>query len=122
MFSFLERTDRRSEHISLEVYGQSVKERDLHLVKFGDNPDNPTILFLTQQHGNESVTTESALQLIQKLSSDDREVRDWSEQVNVFIAPRLNADGAEGDVDWDTSHLIGDGLQTRNNANGIDLN
>ncbi|OLS35061.1 hypothetical protein BTR22_16735 [Alkalihalophilus pseudofirmus] len=28
----------------------------------------------------------------------------------------------QGDVNWDTSHLLGGGQQTRNNANGINLN
>ncbi|MFB5660367.1 M14 family zinc carboxypeptidase [Alteribacillus sp. HJP-4] len=122
MKSFLEKADRKAEHISVEVIGQSVKGRDLHLVKFGSSEDKPTILMLTQQHGNEPLLTESAFQVIQQLSTNSREVKDLMEQVNILFVPRLNPDGAEGDVDWDTSHILGGGQQTRNNANGINLN
>ncbi|WP_026690258.1 M14 family zinc carboxypeptidase [Alteribacter aurantiacus] len=122
MKTFLERVDRQADHISVETIGQSVKERDIDLVKFGDNPANPTVLFLSQQHANEALVTEGVFQLIRHLSSNSREVRDLLENVNVLFVPRLNPDGAEGDVNWDTSHLLGGGQQTRNNANGINLN
>lgn len=119
---FLERVDHQADHITVETIGQSVKGRDLDLVKFGDNQDNPTILFVSQQHGNEALITEGVFQLIRKLSTNSREVRDLLDQVNILFVPRMNPDGAEGDVDWDSSHLLGGGQQTRNNANGINLN
>ncbi|SDJ23527.1 M14 family zinc carboxypeptidase [Alteribacillus bidgolensis] len=125
MASFLEDVDRKAEHISVEVIGESVKGRELHLVKVGndlEDTNKPTVLFLTQQHGNEPLVTESALEVISQLSNDSNEVSNLMDQVNILIVPRLNPDGAEGDVDWDTSNLYRNGVQTRNNANGININ
>ncbi len=116
------KADDQSDLLEVDVFGQSVQGRDLHLVKFGNNPDNPTLLYITQKHGNEALPTESALRLIQRLSANSKEVRELSEQVNLLIVPRLNPDGAEGDVNWDTSNLLDPNGPTRNNANGIDLN
>ncbi|MDQ0253084.1 murein tripeptide amidase MpaA [Evansella vedderi] len=118
----IERAAERSPNMEAEVIGQSVKGRDLYLVKFGNNPDNPTILFLTQQHGNEQLVTESALNVIQKLSTNSRQNRELADQVNVFFVPRINPDGAIGDVDFDISDHIAGGTSTRANANGVDLN
>ncbi len=118
----LERADNRSDNVNVEVIGQSVKGRNLHLVKFGNNPENPTILFLTQQHGNEALITEAALHVIKNLSGNSRQVQELADEVNVFFVPRLNPDGAEGDVNFDTSdHVLG-GLATVNNANNVNLN
>ena len=55
--------------MELEVIGQTVKGRDIHLVKYISNPANPTILYLTQQHGNEQLTTEGALEFIKHLGT-----------------------------------------------------
>ncbi len=121
MVSDLEKLDQRSEALQLEVYGESVKKRDLYLAKFGMNEDNPTILFLTQQHGNETLTTEGALEVIKYLSSNGKNVKEILENVNVLIAPRLNVDGAEGDVNFSLEDYVS-GTHTRYNANEVDLN
>ncbi|MFG6115274.1 M14 family metallopeptidase [Halobacillus sp. MO56] len=121
MAKLLERVDQQSENLTLEVYGQSVKDRDLYLAKFGENEENPTILFLTQQHGNEALTTEAALKMIKYLSTNSKGVQDILANVNVLIAPRLNVDGAEGDVNFSLDDYVA-GTHTRYNANGVDLN
>ncbi|MBA4538734.1 carboxypeptidase [Bacillus aquiflavi] len=121
MVKFLKKIESRSNVAELEVYGQSVKSRDLYLVKFMSDPANPTILFLTQQHGNETLTTEGALKLIQHLSSNNKEVKEILSKVNVLIAPRLNVDGAEGDVNFSLDDYVS-GTHTRYNANEADLN
>lgn len=121
MVKYLERVDQQSDALTLEVYGQSVKGRDLYLAKFGQNEQNPTILFLTQQHGNETLTTEAALKVIKGLSNNSKEVQNILENVNVLIAPRLNVDGAEGDVNFSLDDYVA-GTHTRYNANGVDLN
>ncbi|NJP38614.1 M14 family zinc carboxypeptidase [Alkalicoccus luteus] len=118
----VERAAERSDFMELEIIGQSVKGRDLPLLKFGTNPDNPTILFLTQQHGNEVLITEGALQVIRSLSNNRRQNAELAENVNVFFVPRINPDGAIGDVDFDTSDYVAGGLATRTNANNVDLN
>ncbi|KGP92238.1 carboxypeptidase [Pontibacillus chungwhensis BH030062] len=121
MSDLLQKLDQKSEALELEVFGQSVKERDLYLAKFGMNEDNPTILFLTQQHGNETLTTEGALQLIKYLTNNSKEVKHIIDNVNILVAPRLNVDGAEGDVNFSLDDYVS-GTHTRYNANGVDLN
>ncbi|MBN9654887.1 carboxypeptidase [Halobacillus sp. GSS1] len=122
MADFLHKLDQRSEALELEVYGQSVKGRDLYLAKFGTmDEDKPTVLFLTQQHGNETLTTEGALQVIKYLTSNGKSVENILENVNILIAPRLNVDGAEGDVNFSLDDYVS-GTHTRYNANGVDLN
>ncbi|SDI22168.1 hypothetical protein SAMN05192534_12610 [Alteribacillus persepolensis] len=125
MTSLLDKLDQQADHISVDVIGESVKGRELYLVEVGkddSNTNKPTILFLTQQHGNEALVTESALEIIQEFSTTNKRVKHLLDHVNILIVPRLNPDGAQGDVDWDTSNLYRDGVQTRNNANGINLN
>ncbi|MCA1053695.1 M14 family metallopeptidase [Rossellomorea aquimaris] len=121
MVKLLERLDQKSDALSLEVYGQSVKGRDLFLAKFGTDENNPTILYLTQQHGNETLTTEGALTFIQHLTSGSHEVKELLDNVNILVAPRLNVDGAEGDVTFSLEDYVS-GTHTRYNANGVDLN
>ncbi|MGD6847784.1 M14 family metallopeptidase [Rossellomorea aquimaris] len=121
MVSMLQHLDQKSDALSLEVYGQSVKGRDLYLAKFGTNENNPTILYLTQQHGNETLTTEGALQFIKHLTSNSKEVKEMLENVNILVAPRLNVDGAEGDVNFSLEDYVS-GTHTRYNANEVDLN
>lgn len=115
--------DKKSPLIEVEVIGQPVRGRDLFLVKFGNyDPAKPTVLYLTQQHGNEVLATEAALEVIKKLSTNARKVRELAEKVNVFFVPRINPDGAAGDVNYDISHYYGGGLAARTNYNGVDLN
>jgi len=121
MVKVLEKADSQSEAMELETYGESVKGRDLYLAKFASDEANPTVLFLTQQHGNETLTTEGALKLIQNLTSNGKKTQEILDNVNVLIAPRLNVDGAEGDVNFSLDDYVS-GTHTRYNANGVDLN
>lgn len=113
--------DQRSDVLELEVYGQSVKGRDLYLAKFWSNDENPTFLILTQQHGNEVMTTEGALQVMKNLTANSNQVKDWLSKVNVLIIPRINVDGGEGDVNFSLDNYVS-GTSTRYNANKVDLN
>lgn len=69
MVSFLKDQDARQPAMELEVIGQTVKGRHIHLVKYISDPAKPTILYLTQQHGNEQLTTEGAVELIKHLGT-----------------------------------------------------
>ncbi|GLB68466.1 M14 family zinc carboxypeptidase [Arthrobacter mangrovi] len=118
----LKTQDAKQERLDLEVIGQSVKGCDLYLAKYISNPDNPTILYLTQQHGNEQLTTEGALEFIKHLGTGKNQgVLDG---VNILVVPMLNPDGAMGDVDFSLEDYIASGGRhlTRNNANEVDLN
>ncbi|RKQ28170.1 M14 family zinc carboxypeptidase [Oceanobacillus halophilus] len=122
MVDFLEKQEAKQDQMELEVIGQTMQGRDIHLVKYLFNPDNPTVLFLTQQHGNEQLTTEGALEFIKHLGTG--KTKGVLENVNVLVLPMLNADGAMGDVDISLDDYIADGDRhlTRYNKVGEDLN
>ena len=122
MVANLKKQEAKQKDMKLEVIGQSVKGRDLYLVKYMKNPENPTILFLTQQHGNEQLTTEGALEFIKHLGTG--KMKGVVDGVNILIVPMLNADGAMGDVDFSLDDYIASGGRnlTRYNALGVDLN
>lgn len=122
MVQELEKQDARQPRMQLETIGQSVKGRDLKLVKYVGNPANPTVLFMTQQHGNEALTTEGALDFIKSLGQGkNQRILD---KVNILIVPMVNPDGAMGDVDFPLDDYIASGGRnlTRYNARGVDLN
>lgn len=122
MVDFIEKQDAKQELMEVEVIGQTVKGRDIHLVKYITNPDNPTILYLTQQHGNEQLTTEGTLEFIKHLGTG--KTKGVLDGVNILVVPMLNADGAMGDVNFSLDDYIasGDRNLTRYNANEVDLN
>ncbi len=122
LVDYLKTQDHKQEAMELEVIGQTVKGRDIYMAKYISNPENPTILFLTQQHGNEQLTTEGALEFIKHLGTNKTKV--VLDNVNVLIIPMLNADGAMGDVNFSLEDYLADGDRhlTRYNANNVDLN
>lgn len=112
----------KQDALELEIIGQTVKGRDIYMAKYISSEDNPTILFLTQQHGNEQLTTEGAMEFIKHLGTS--KTKGVLDNVNVLIIPMLNADGAMGDVNFSLDNYLADGDRhlTRYNANGVDLN
>ncbi|PYF06114.1 M14 family zinc carboxypeptidase [Ureibacillus chungkukjangi] len=122
MVEYLKKQDAKQDALQLEVIGQTVKKRDIYLAKYITDPSNPTVLFLTQQHGNEQLTTEGALEFIKHLGTN--KTKGVLENVNILIVPMLNADGAMGDVNFSLEDYIADGGRhlTRYNAVGTDLN
>lgn len=118
----LKKQDAKQKAMELEVIGQSVKGRDLYLAKYISDPANPTILYLTQQHGNEQLTTEGALAFIKSLGTG--KMKGVLDGVNILVVPMLNPDGAMGDVDFSLDDYVasGDRHLTRYNAVGADLN
>ncbi|ARI76206.1 M14 family zinc carboxypeptidase [Halobacillus mangrovi] len=123
MKSFLQKEDVKQEQMDLEVIGETNEGREIFLVKYITNPDNPTILYLTQQHGNEALTTEGALDYIRHLGSNSKKNQKMLKHVNILILPMLNADGAMGDVNFSLEDHVASGRHlTRYNANRVDLN
>jgi len=122
LVEYLKTQDSKQDAMELEVIGQTVKGRDIYMAKYISNPENPTILFLTQQHGNEQLTTEGALEFIKHLGTN--KTKGVLDNINVLIIPMLNADGAMGDVDFSLDDYLADGDRhlTRYNANYVDLN
>lgn len=119
MVSFLEDQDAKQPAMELEVIGQTVKGRDIHLAKYISDPAKPTILYLTQQHGNEQLTTEGAMEFIKHLGTGKS--ADILKGVNILVLPMLNADGAMGDVNFPLDNYLakGDRNLTRYNAEGV---
>lgn len=122
MVEYLKTQDAKQAAMELEVIGKTVKGRDIYMAKYLSNPANPTILFLTQQHGNEQLTTEGAMEFIKHLGTG--KTKGVLNNVNVLIIPMLNADGAMGDVNFSLDNYLADGDRhlTRYNANQVDLN
>ncbi|KAB2338068.1 carboxypeptidase [Cytobacillus depressus] len=122
LVDYLKTQEAKQSAMELEIIGQTVKGRDIYMAKYLSNPNNPTILFLTQQHGNEQLTTEGALEFIKHLGTG--KTKGVLDNVNVLIIPMLNADGAMGDVNFSLDNYLADGDRhlTRYNANYVDLN
>jgi hypothetical protein len=80
--------------VELEVIGETNEGRDIYLAKIG-HPSNDAVMIITQQHGNEVMTTEAALKLIQFLSTGSARAREILDRLYVLIVPRVNPDGAE---------------------------
>lgn len=80
--------------IELEVIGQTNEGRAIYLAKIGD-PAKDAVMIITQQHGNEVMTTEAALRMIQFLSTGSNKAMEILDELYVLIVPRVNPDGAE---------------------------
>lgn len=80
--------------VELEVIGETNEGRDIYLAKIG-YPENEAVMIITQQHGNEVMTTEAALRMIQFLSTGSNKAMDILGYLYVLIVPRVNPDGAE---------------------------
>ena len=93
--------------MSLEIAGYSNHSGDgyqteadkgepLYVVKFGEaDPNKKKVLITTQIHGNEQIGTEAAIDIIQKLSSNGKDVNEILDKVSIWIMPRINPEGAD---------------------------
>lgn len=80
--------------VSVSTIGQSNEGRDIFLARVGRGPTK--ILYITQQHGDEPLGTEAALQLLRRLGAGGA----WDavlDRVTLLVVPRVNPDGAERD-------------------------
>lgn len=82
--------------MQLEIVGQSNQGRNLYLARIGD-PTKPSLMIIAQQHGNEVINTEAALQVIQWLYSSPQ-AAPVRERYQVLLMPRVNPDGTENFV------------------------
>jgi hypothetical protein len=101
----LEKIEKASKGlIELEVIGQTNYGKDIYMAKVGDNRNEP-VMIITQQHGNEPLTTESALQLLQKLGTGSKQAMNILDDLYVLVIVRVNPEGAElftrGNADFD---------------------
>lgn len=100
--SFLENLDE--DIFKVAVAGKSVLQKNIYRVDFGTG--NFKILLWSQMHGNETTTTKSVFNFLEKLNESKK--AEWLNFFSFTFLPILNPDGAEA--------------FTRVNANNIDLN
>jgi len=90
--------------VELEVIGQTNYGKDIYMAKVGDENNEP-VMIMTQQHGNEPLTTEAALQLLQKLGTGSKQAMKILDKLYVLVIVRVNPEGAElftrGNADFD---------------------
>ena len=104
---------------SYEIIGKSVEERDLYVMKIGNNNKNKSsIMVIGNIHGDETIGRELCIYLINYLCeqySKNNHIRNLINNTNIHIMPSLNPDGFEKMENniWSPSRL---------NANNIDLN
>lgn len=85
----------------LETYGQSTEGRPLHLLKISDNvsadeADEPRLLIDAATHGDEIITTEVVLRLLEELVhgyGSDTRLTNIVNQNAIYVAPVVNPDG-----------------------------
>jgi len=84
--------DRSKGRMTVEVAGRSNEGRPLWLAKVGSG-DTP-VLYITQQHGNEPLGTEAALELLQRLATSTHpEIARMRKELTILVVPRVNPDG-----------------------------
>ena len=103
-----------SPRVAVERLGETVQGRPMHLVGVGHPaPKKPgrgrAVLLVCSQHGNEPAGRETCLRQIRRLAfTRDSRTVDYLRSTTVFFIPAANPDGRV--------------LNTRGNADGIDLN
>jgi len=107
----------------LKTIGTSVNGRELIALKITDNPESteaePKFLYTSSMHGDELTGYVLMLRLIDHLLSNyptDDEVAELVENVEIWINPLANPDGAYA---GGNNNING---ATRSNAYGVDLN
>ncbi len=97
-----------SDRFTVEVVGQSIQQRDLRTVTFGQGPVK--VLLWSQMHGDEATASMALADIFNFLAAPGQSaLRDrLARELTIVFLPMLNPDGAE--------------LFQRHNAVGIDVN
>lgn len=77
--------------LSYSPYRAKGSGRGIPIVTIGDGPRG--IMIIANQHGDEFVVSNSAVELVRALAGNSREARFVREQLTVTIMPRVNVDG-----------------------------
>jgi hypothetical protein len=80
--------------VVLESIGLTNQNRNIWMAKVGD-PSKIPVMIQTQQHGNEPIGTESALQVIKFLATGNAQAQKILDELYVLIIVRVNPDGTE---------------------------
>ena len=118
LYADLNRLDAEYDTLSLEVVGQSLDARPLYAATVGTG--EASLLFITQQHGDEPIGTEAAMLFLDFLAGDTDLAQSLRDEVTVTVVPRVNPDGF---ARWEREVGGERGLvDPRLNNNEIDLN
>ncbi len=122
--NFCREAAKASEHLEMEVFGQSVEGRDLLVMKAGNSnatqqeKEKLRVLLFAQQHGNEQSGKEAALLLVRDIANGH--YQDWFDQMELWIVPQVNPDGGEInqrrnalDIDLNRDHVVQQAPETR---------
>jgi hypothetical protein len=114
---FLTEIAAASERVEIDVIGESVEGRPIHLARIGyptapseaEARDKPALFAICTVHGNEWTPRESCMKFMRDLAlSDDPAITAVLSEYAVLITPTANPDGRAAN--------------TRENAQGIDVN
>lgn len=132
-YNYAELTDRlqalaqKHSHIArLSSIGQSVEGRELWAIRITqdpelDSPGKPKFKYVGNMHGDETVSRQVLVYLVEYLLTryeEDPRVAQLVNSTDIYIMPSMNPDGFERSVEGDCRGLH----SGRPNANGKDLN
>ncbi len=95
--------------VNIEVIGQSVEGRNLHIIHIGDKNAPHSVFIRARAHPWEAGGNWVVEGLIDKLLQNTKEVKDYLKNYSIYILPMANIDGVARGV-------------ARFNMNGMDLN
>ena len=132
LLDFIQTLAAKDPRLKVTSFGKSVEGRELPLVIVADPAHQspattapsrqPTILFFANIHAGEVDGKEALLMLLRELI--DPAQKQLLSQVTLLVVPNLNPDGNERFDEGNRPHQDGpsEGLGTRENAQGLDLN
>ena len=101
--------------MKLEKIGQSVRGKDLLIMKISDNVAldevEPEFKYISSMHGDEITGRELSVSLIEEIGEkygSDSEITELVNNTEIYIMPSMNPDGSD--------------MKRRANAKGVDLN
>lgn len=111
---------------NLSSIGKSVEGRELWVMRISSQPraevpGKPGFKYVGNMHGDETVSRQVLIYLIELLLTrygEDQRVTELVNTTDIYIMPSMNPDGFEKSVEGDCSGNAGG----RNNAKNIDLN
>ncbi|WP_281546613.1 M14 family zinc carboxypeptidase [Pseudoalteromonas sp. PAR1] len=94
--------------VTLKQIGTSFQGQALNSLKIGNGPIK--VMMWSQMHGDENTATAALMDFLSFITADENAkwLTSWQQKITLLIIPMVNPDGAA--------------MQTRHNAQGIDLN